>query len=108
MKSQNLERLNANERDVLATLMLMQHSLWPQSYMVEVRLDEPMKHLLDGGDGLHRHGGNGSRCYAHHYGDPDWAIVHIEDEDVQDWDWATMAARGAEYARERMEPEQVT
>jgi len=91
MKSQNLDRLTSDQRNLLAYLMTLPLYFWPCTYMIEVRLDDPTKNLLEGEDGLHRHAGNGSRDYARHYGDPDWAIVHIHDEDVRDWDWKAMS-----------------
>ena len=96
MKAQNLDKLTQEEQELLAALMIAPNCIWPDSYMIEVRLDNPIDNLLNGGDGLHVHAGGGSRCYAHNYGNQDWAIVHIEDEDVADWDWKAMSDRACD------------
>ena len=81
MKAQNLHKLSDEAKGLIRLLMDDPNYWWPSSYMVEVRLDDPINHLLDGGEGLHKHAGNGSRHYAHHYNDEDWAVIHEEDED---------------------------
>jgi hypothetical protein len=80
MKSQNLDKLSQEEKDLIALLFTMQTG-WTNTYMVEVKLDNVINNLLDGGNGLENHGGNGSKCYTKHWGDPEWAIIHCEDED---------------------------
>ena len=93
-KSQNLEQLSNDEKNLIAACMLQQNFLWPSSYMIEVKLDGDVERtLLYGGDSskLSVHAGGGSRHYAKHYGDPEWAIVHVEDENVVGWDWNEMA-----------------
>ena len=95
MKAQNLEHLTDAARDLIAFLFTCPTG-WTLTYMVEVRLDDPVEHLLAGGEGLERHGGNGSRGYAKHLGDPEWCVVHVDD--IPDWDIATMAGRAiAQY-----------
>lgn len=81
MNSQNLDKLNRLDRSLVHYMFNYHVVGWTYCYMVEVRLDTPGKHLLDGGDGLVVHGGNGSRRYAKHYGNDDWAVIHHEDED---------------------------
>lgn len=106
MNSQNIDRLTAEQQCLLALIMVSPNWLWPVSYMVEVRLDDATRNLLHGDRDdtpfanrcLHVHAGGGTRCYTTHADDPDWAIVHIDDEEVQDWDWQAMAARGRELA----------
>jgi hypothetical protein len=80
MKSQNLNKLSQDEKDLIALLFTMQTG-WTNTYMVEVKLNDSINNLLGGGDGLETHGGNGSKCYAKHWDDPEWAIIHCEDED---------------------------
>jgi len=80
MKSQNLDKLSQDAKNLIA-LMFTMITGWTNAYMVEVCLNDPIKNLLEGGDGLETHGGNGSKCYAKHWNDENWAIVHYEDED---------------------------
>jgi hypothetical protein len=80
MKSQNLNKLSQTEKDLIA-LTFDIITGWTLTYMVEVKLDNVINNILDGGDNLIRHGGNGSKCYAKHWDDPGWAIIHIDDED---------------------------
>ena len=80
MKSQNLDKLSQEEKDMIALMFTMETG-WTNTYMVEVKLDNPIHNMLEGGDGLETHGGNGSKCYAKHWDDLEWAIVHCEDED---------------------------
>jgi hypothetical protein len=65
----------------MIALMFTMVTGWTNTYMVEVRLDNPIKNMLEGGEGLDTHGGNGSKCYAKHIDDPDWAVVHFKDDD---------------------------
>jgi hypothetical protein len=97
-RSQNLDRLTDEQCKLLAYLMESPNMFWPRSYMVEVRLDDVDRNLLNGGDGLHVHAGSGSRCYTVNAGKDDWAIVHRDDEDVQGWDWKAMAEEGERLA----------
>jgi len=80
MTSQNLDKLSQDAKDLIALLFTMQTG-WTNTYMVEVKLDDPINNLLNGGDGLETHGGNRSKCYAKHWDNSEWAIVHYEDED---------------------------
>jgi len=100
MKAQNLDKLTQEQQDMIALYFTMPIMFWPNHYMIEVRLDDPSCHLLKGGDGLVTHGGDGSRCYARHYGDDNWAVVHNEDEDVRDWDVPAMAERAMDAVEE--------
>jgi hypothetical protein len=90
MDAQNLDALTDEQCDLVALFFTLPTG-WTNTYMVEIRLDDPTFHLLNGGDGLVRHGGNGSRCYAKHFGDPNWCIVHLDD--VPEWDIEQMATR---------------
>jgi len=87
----NQDKLTADERGVIAWMFDQMPVGWTKCYMVEVQIDDAMNRLLSGGNGLHTHGGNGSRCYAHHYDDPGWAVIHCDDAD---WDQETNLARG--------------
>jgi len=80
LNAHNLDKLTQEEKDMVALLFTMETG-WTKTYMVEVKLDKPIKNMAYGGDGLHTHGGNGSRCYAHYTEDPDWAVIHVEDKD---------------------------
>ena len=93
MVAQNLEKLTAEQADLIALFFTLPTG-WTNTYMVEVRLDDPTYHLLNGGGGLCRHGGNGSRCYTKHAGESGWCIVH--QEDVSEWDIEAMATRAAD------------
>jgi hypothetical protein len=95
VKTQNQDMLNDIEKGLVAYAFERLIVGWTNCYMLEVRLDASALHILDGGDGLVTHGGNGSRCYAKHLGDPDWAVIHIEDED---WDQDKWLPVGIEYA----------
>ncbi len=46
---------------------------------IEVRLDDPVNHLLHGGDGLVVHSGSNSEKYFKHIDDPEWAVVYRDD-----------------------------
>jgi len=97
--AQNLDRLTADQQDLVALYMALPTG-WTSTYMVEVRLDDPERNILKGGDGLVTHGGNGSRRYAKHYGDPDWAVIHYEDQEVLAWDMPAMEARAMKRIEE--------
>lgn len=79
MRSQNLDKLSQDARNMVAYLFTTPTG-WTATYMIEVKLDDPIGHLWSGDDCI-GHGGNGSKCYAKHWGDPEWAVIHIEDED---------------------------
>jgi hypothetical protein len=81
MKSQNLDKLSQEAKDMIALMFKEMITGWTNTYMIEVRLDDPINHMLFGGDGLETHGGNGSKCYAKHWDDPNWAVIHCQDED---------------------------
>lgn len=46
---------------------------------VEVRLDDPLNHLLHGGEGLSLHGGDDAPRYFRDADDPGWALVFAHD-----------------------------
>jgi len=77
--SQNLAKLSDDAKALMAYAFGHHTTGWTLSYMIEVRLDDPVSHLFNGGDGLVMHGGNGSRKYAKHVGNDDWAVVHVDD-----------------------------
>lgn len=77
--SWNLDKLSEEARSYIRAFFERVWVGWTLCYMVEVKLDDPINHLGDGGDGLIIHGGNGSRSYAKHYGDPEWSVIHCED-----------------------------
>jgi len=80
LNAHNLDKLTQEEKDLVALLFTMETG-WTKTYMVEVKLDNPINNMLHGGEGLHTHGGNGSKCYAKYMNDSDWAVIHSEDED---------------------------
>ena len=47
--------------------------------VIEVRLDDPVSHLLLGGEGLWMHAGSDSYHYLYHLEDDDWAVVYAHD-----------------------------
>ena len=81
MKSYNLDKLDPLSKLFITWMFENQIVGWTKCYMVEVKLDEPVEHLLNGGGGLTVHGGNGSKCYSKHFEEDDWACIHCEDED---------------------------
>lgn len=89
--SQNLDKLPDEAKAMIAYAFREVTVGWTLAYMIEVRLDDPVTNLGEGGDGLVLHGGNGSRSYAKHCGEEDWAIVHREDAAWSQYasdDWA--------------------
>ena len=102
-KTHNQHKLTADERGVIAWMFESLVVGWTKCYMVEVQLDNTMDWLLNGGSGLHTHGGNGSRCYAHHYDDSDWAVIHCKDAD---WDQGTHLTHGLRVV-ERLQAEEM-
>ena len=99
MRAHNLDKLNRLDRSLVAWMFANHVVGWTYCYMLEVKLDTPGKHILDGGDGMVTHGGNGSRSYAKHYGDPDWAIIHTEDEDWLALDQVALLENATAYLR---------
>ena len=97
MKSQNLNKLNKLDKALIAWMFANHVVGWTYCYMIEVKLDAPGRNILEGGDGLVTHGGNGSRDYAKHYQDSDWAVVHNEDEDWLALDIDSLLAEANEY-----------
>jgi hypothetical protein len=77
--SQNIDRLPEEALALLAYGFRHLDVGWTKCYMFEVKLDDPVSHLTKGGEGLSTHGGGGSRHYAHHYGDDEWAVIHVDD-----------------------------
>jgi len=100
MTAHNLDKLTDEQKDLVALLFTTPCG-WTDTYMVEVKLDNPTKHMTEGGPGFSKHGGNGSRCYARHDGHPDWCVVHVND--VPDWDIPAMAKRGLKAVEAMME-----
>jgi len=90
---QNLQKLSQEALDLIAYSFKNFMVGWTLCYMVEIRLDDPVHHILSGGPGLKTHGGNGSRHYANHYGDDDWAIIHVDDASWQALPHDEMAER---------------
>lgn len=89
----NIDRLTPEQQD-LAALLFTLTTGWTLTYMIEVKLNDPISNMLNGGnDGLCMHGGNGSRCYTKHMDDPDWIVIHKDD--VPEWDISKMASRAA-------------
>jgi len=89
VKAQNLDKLNELDKSLIAWMFANHVVGWTYCYMLEVKLDTPGKNILEGGGGLVTHGGNGSRSYAKHYGDDEWAVIHADDEDwmALDHEW---------------------
>ena len=103
--AQNFDQLNDDAKALIVYLMSRPNFVWPDSYMIEVRLDNPVHNILFNDDEgkLHRHAGGGSRHYAKHYGDDDWAVIHIEDPEWNELDHAALMERGAEIVDAMME-----
>jgi hypothetical protein len=105
MITQNLDKLEDRIKAIISWSMQRLYAydfgvpMLP--YMIEVKLDNPLAHLLNGGD-MVSHRGNGSKCYAKHSGDPEWAIIHFEDEDFQLFLTDEWVDRGREVLREFM------
>ena len=96
MTAHNLDKLPEDARALVALFFDRIATGWTGTYMIEVKLDDPVSHLLEGGDGLHRHGGCGSRCYANYYNNPEWAVIHVDDEDWQTLDKTPLLTRADE------------
>jgi len=92
--TQNLDKLPPDALDLVA--LCFEHVIvWGimPCNMIEVKLDDPIHHILEGGDGFRSHGGNGSGCYLHHAGDPEWAVVASFEEYWADMPQAEMSER---------------
>ena len=76
---------------------------WDICHAIEVRLDDPVNNILNGGKGnLVMHGGGDGRCYIKHYDDDEWAIIHHTDPSWNELDIDGLCAKGAQYvAKER-------
>jgi len=85
MKSMRQELLSQEARDILKAAFekgLLNNSLGGfQCNAVEVRLDDPIKNILDGGDGFMAHGLAQSERYFKHIADENWAVVFDSDCD---------------------------
>lgn len=105
MNTQNLDKLSDDVKAVISWTMQRFYTdhfgLKAAPYMIEVRNDFPLSHLLNGGD-MVSHQGNGSKCYMKHSDDPEWSIVHFEDEDWQEYLTPEWADRGREVLREHI------
>ena len=105
MRTQNLDKLSDDVKAVISwslqRLYAYHFGYMVTPYMIEVKHDDPLRHLLNGGE-MVSHRGNGSKCYMKHDGDPSWSIVHFEDEDWQDYHTAEWADRGREVLRQYM------
>ena len=79
--SWNLDKLSFTEQCLIAYMFNYVMIGWTLCYMVEVRLANSFRNLLEGGkNNLIVHGGNGSKDYADHYGNDEWAVIHCDDE----------------------------
>lgn len=105
MSTQNLDKLNDDVKAAISWSMQRLYTdyfgILAAPYMIEVAHNAPLRHLLNGGD-MVSHRGNGSKCYAKHVGDPDWAIVHLEDKNWQEYLTEEWADRGREVLRKYM------
>jgi len=77
--SQNSNGLSRDALNLIAWIFENKTVGWTKCYAVEVKLDDPIFHIIEGGDGLVTHGGNGSRDYYNNRNDQEWAIIHVED-----------------------------
>jgi hypothetical protein len=98
--AQNLDRLSDDVRALISYMFKYVSVGWTSCYMIEVKLDDPMKHLMDGGEGLSTHGGNGSTCYAYHLGDPDWAVIHCDSREWKELESPELVLKGLKLVRE--------
>lgn len=76
------ERLPPEALDLLAWAFRERLSVDPigaPMNAAEVRLDDPVRHILHGGDGFRRHAGSDSLRYFRHADDPEWAVVFAHD-----------------------------
>jgi len=78
-KSIRQDKLSQDARDLLAwafacNLPASEVLPMPMS-AAEVRLDDPVRNICEGGDGFRRHGGSDSLEYFPHRDDEDWAVV---------------------------------
>lgn len=76
---QNIDKLAQEVLDLVAWAFENFSVGWDICHAVEIRLDNPLKNLLEGGSGLVCHGGGDGRGYINHYGDESWAIIHWQD-----------------------------
>ena len=93
---QNIEKLNQDALDLIAWAFENHFVGWTNCCAIEVRLDDPVQNILDGGDGFVAHGGSDSRCYIKHYDDPEWAIVHHNDPSWKKLPLEEMSKRAAD------------
>ena len=99
MKAQNFDKLP--EDALLLIAMFFETIQALPYYMIEVNLSDPVRYLYSGGDGmLITHAGSGGRHHAKHAFDSKWAVIHIDDEDVSDFDWSALALKGLEKLSE--------
>ena len=94
MNAHNLDKLPPDALPLIKLIFEQMVVGWTNCYMVEVKLDNPIHHLEYGGPGLKTHGGSGSRDYAEHLKDNDWAVVHVDDED-----WKALDIKAADPAK---------
>ena len=90
-----IDKLNQGLLNLAAYRLLEHDGSYPHHYLLEVRLDNPKRWLIYGGEGIQRRAGlEGNRDDAEHRGDPEWVVLHIEDEDVKCLPLRYMALQG--------------
>lgn len=78
---------------------------WDICHAIEVRLDDPVSNILNGGNGnLVTHGGGDGRCYIKHYGDDEWAVIHHTDPSWNKLDRLTLCSKGEQYIAKNQPP----
>lgn len=98
--SQNIEKLPHAVLGAIAVTLSGKVLKLEDVYMVEIKLDDPMKHIQDQDDGLVLHTElSGGKATAEHLHDPEWAIIHKDDKDWRMLDTRKMITKLKEFVK---------
>ncbi len=95
---QHLDKLTETARGLIAYMLENFQVGWDVCHAVEVRLNDPVENICNGGKGnLVTHGGSDARCYIKHYGDNAWAVIHHADPQWQALDRQSLCVIGRAF-----------
>ena len=102
----NLDKLTDHEKDILAWYMLFCHPLGYPTYMLEVRIDNVVRHILDGPspDNFVIWALTKDNHTALHRNDPLWVVIHESDVDWHSLPLTDMARRAQTWLEKTIMP----
>lgn len=101
--SSNLGSLPAEALSLIAVAFNGKLERFENVYMVEVKIENALENIKSGKDIIFHQNLSQNKNHAHHFNDPEWAVIHKDDKDWNMLDKKKLLNIAKEYVHKNVD-----